>query len=85
MSIKKIGSLLLAIGFLNISSVCWADQIYFNSGGKMKARILSDEDGKLELALSGGGTMVIDKSAGRGRQLHTRVLHQAPVFAHTAY
>ena len=39
-----------------------ADKIYFNSGRKMEARVLSDEDGKLELALPNGGTMVIDRS-----------------------
>ena len=39
----------------------WADKIYFNSGRKMEARVLSDEDGKLELALPNGGTMTIDR------------------------
>ncbi len=51
----------LALGIWSPSIVC-ADQIYFNNGRKMEARVLSDEDGKLELTFPTGGTMTIDKN-----------------------
>ncbi len=45
------------------SSLAWADQIYFNNGRKMEGRVISDEDGKLEIAFPTGGTMTIDKDS----------------------
>ncbi len=56
----KIALLALTIGSWSPSLVC-ADQIYFNNGRKMEGRIISDEDGKLEIAFPTGGSMTIDK------------------------
>ena len=54
---------ILAIGLWTLNPVlATADKIYFNSGRKMEARVLSEEDDKVELAFPNGGTMTIQKS-----------------------
>ncbi len=57
---RKIALWVLALWLWAPSLVC-ADQIYFNNGRKMEGRIISDEDGKLEIAFPTGVTMTIDK------------------------
>ena len=63
MFIRFLSIFLMSLGLWLLDTIpAPADQIYFNSGRKMEARVLSEEDGRLELALPGGGTMIIDKN-----------------------
>ena len=63
MFIKPLNIIFLAIGLWVSSPIlASADQIYFNSGRKMDARVVSEDENHLELALPAGGTMTIDKS-----------------------
>ena len=57
----NIAILLFALGAAS-PALLWADQVYFNSGRKMEARVLSDDGERIELALPRGGTMTLDKS-----------------------
>lgn len=61
---RNLGYLFVCLIFFSCEGAPFAsaDQIYLNNGRKMEARIISDEDGKLELAFPTGGTMTIDKS-----------------------
>ncbi len=61
---KNMSSLFICMMLLSleITPFASADQIYLSNGRKMEGRIVSDEDGKLEIAFPTGGTMTIDKS-----------------------